>query len=513
MCIFFFSHNDFRLYEIRQSYIFFLNTQRETPHINNVYDFHTICCMIIIQLAIFPANIFRALMAWRKFADRKENEKTMKRTFISTLLLIAAISVQASEPWSVERCMKYAADHSHSVRQRQFDLDENRSAKTRAIGAFLPEVYGSVSAQMNFGRAVDPETNAYTDVSTFYNGYGLQASLTIFDGLQRYNELRMARANVAMGRSAVQAEKDATALQVCKACMDLLYCQGAVEHTMQKREESLQLLRQTEVMAEVGQKSEADVAQMRATLAADDYELTHMQSQTTKALLTLKQLMNFPIEDTLIVERPSVETLSILSEADGGVTPAALARNPRIAQAESQVAAARYGLWAALGGFLPKISLSGGVSTSFFRNMDTGGHAPFSQQFKNNAGEYVAFTLSIPIFNRLATLTTVRSRRIALDRACETLDYERSELRRLVAEATADVRNSEKEILKTNEQVEADSIAAHITTRKFEEGMASAIDVRTAAVTLLQSRVKLLQSQLTMMYNRRLLAYYRQASL
>ena len=170
--------------------------------------------------------------------------------------------------------MKYAADHSHSVRQRQFDLDENRTAKTRAIGAFLPEVYGSVSAQMNFGRAVDPETNAYTDVSTFYNGYGLQASLTIFDGLQRYNELRMARANVAMGRSAVQAEKDATALQVCKACMDLLYCQGAVEHTMQKREESLQLLRQTEVMAEVGQKSEADVAQMRATLAADDYELT-----------------------------------------------------------------------------------------------------------------------------------------------------------------------------------------------------------------------------------------------
>ena len=145
--------------------------------------------------------------------------------------------------------------------------------------------------------------------------------------------------------------------------------------------------------------------------------------------------------------------------------------------------------------------------------MDTSGHAPFSQQFKNNAGEYVAFTLSIPIFNRLATLTTVRSRRIALDRACETLDYERSELRRLVAEATADVRNSEKEMLKTNEQVEADSIAAHITTRKFEEGMASAIDVRTAAVTLLQSRVKLLQSQLTMMYNRRLLAYYRQASL
>ena len=170
--------------------------------------------MIIIQRAIFPANIFRALMAWRKFADRKENEKTMKRTFISTLLLIAAISVQAAEPWSVERCMKYAADHSHSVRQRQFDLDENRTAKTRAIGAFLPEVYGSVSAQMNFGRAVDPETNAYTDVSTFYNGYGLQASLTIFDGLlQRAAHGTSQRGNGTLGSTSGEGCHSAASLQ------------------------------------------------------------------------------------------------------------------------------------------------------------------------------------------------------------------------------------------------------------------------------------------------------------
>lgn len=160
------------------------------------------------------------------------------------------------------------------------------------------------------------------------------------------------------------------------------------------------------------------------------------------------------------------------------------------------------------GAFLPKLSLSGGVSTSFYRNMDVGGHAPFGQQFKNNAGEYVTLSLSIPIFNRLGSVSSVRSRRIALDRARESLNYERSELQRIIAEAVADVENSTKEVQKMQDQVEADSLAAHLTTRKFEEGMASSIDVRTAAVTLLQSRVRLLQSQLTMMYNRQVLAYY-----
>lgn len=101
----------------------------------------------------------------------------MNRPFITLFALLAALSAQAAEPWSVERCMEYAAEHSHTVRLQQYDLDASRTERIRAIGAFLPEVYGSVGAQMNFGRAIDPETNTYTDVNTFYNGYGLQASL------------------------------------------------------------------------------------------------------------------------------------------------------------------------------------------------------------------------------------------------------------------------------------------------------------------------------------------------
>lgn len=432
----------------------------------------------------------------------------MKKTILALTVLAAGIQLHASEPWNVERCMQYAADHSHSVRLQKFALDDSHAAKTQAIGAFLPNVYGSVSGQMNFGRAIDPETNTYTDVSTLYNGYGLQTSLTIFDGLQRYNELRMAKANEAMGRSGLEAEKDDVALKVYKAYMDLAYCLGATEQVARKRDESLALLHQTEVMAEVGQKSDADVAQMRATLASDDYELTHMQTQTTKARLALKQLMNYPADSSLTIARPAIpERLGDIESSDKTIAYATLA-NPRIAKAKQAVDAARYNLHGARGALLPSLSLSGGISTSFYRNLDHGGHTSFSEQFKNNAGEYVSLSLSIPIFNRFATSSTIRRRKIALEQAKENLRYEQSELRRVIVEATADVENSDKEVEKMRVQVESDSIAAHLTKRKYEEGLASSIDVKTAAVTLLQSRVKLLQSELTLAYNRRLLNYY-----
>lgn len=409
--------------------------------------------------------------------------------------------------------MQYATDHSHGVHQQQFALEDSRAAKTQAIGAFLPSVYGSVDGQMNFGRAIDPSTNTYTDVSTLYNGYGLQASLVVFDGLQRYNNLRLAKANEAMGRSGVRAEKDDVALKVYKAYMDLVYCEGAVSQTAKKRDESRELLRQTSVMAEVGQKSDADVAQMRATLAADEYELAHMQSQTTKARLALKQLMGFPVDSALAVIQPSFDNELLTTEDASQMSAFAATDNPRIIKAQQNVEAARYSLRAARGALLPTISLSGGVSTSFFRNMNKGGHASFSSQFRNNAGEYVGLSLSIPLFDRLATYSTIRRRKTALVQAQEDLAYEQSELRRIIVEAASDVENSTKEVEKMQEQVEADSIASRLTTRKYEEGLASSIDVKTAAVTLLQSRVRLLQSQLTMAYNKRLLAYYKGESL
>lgn len=433
----------------------------------------------------------------------------MKHLLLIIYVIAAALPLSASEPWSVERCMQYAADHSHTVRQQQFALEDSRAAKTQAIGAFLPSVYGSVDGQMNFGRAIDPSTNTYTDVSTLYNGYGLQASLVVFDGLQRYNNLRLAKANEAMGRSGVRAEKDDVALKVYKAYMDLVYCEGAVSQTAKKRDESRELLRQTSVMAEVGQKSDADVAQMRATLAADEYELAHMQSQTTKAMLALKQLMGFPVDSALAVIQPSFDDELLTAEVASQISAFAATDNPRILKAQQNVEAARYSLRAARGALLPTISLSGGVSTSFFRNMDKGGHASFSSQFRNNAGEYVGLSLSIPLFDRLATYSTIRRRKTALVQAQENLAYEQSELRRIIVEAASDVENSTKEVEKMQEQVEADSIASRLTTRKYEEGLASSIDVKTAAVTLLQSRVRLLQSQLTMAYNKKLLAYYK----
>ena len=398
-------------------------------------------------------------------------------------------------------CMRYAVEHNHDVRISQLTQDSRRAERTAAIGAFLPAVNGQIGAQYNFGRAIDPETNVYTNVSTFYNGYSITASLPVFDGFQRLNQLRAAKASILMGRSQLQAQQDELALKVFEAYCNVLYYKGTVRMAEQKRQADSLTLRQTQVMAEVGQKSEADVAQMEAQLAADEYEVTRQESALSTAWLTLKQLMAWPESEDM--------ALKGVSELSKTSMEMAFSENlPQLHAAGYNVTVARHNLSKARGAFLPTISVSGGISTSFNKVLHSES-TPFREQLKNNQGEYVYATLSIPLFNRLQTITNIRKQRNNLALAEEQLAQKRDELTKLQLQAWGDCEGYEKQTIQMRHKVEADSMAYQLTLRKYEEGLSSGIDVQTTSATLLQSRAQLLQCQLMWALKQKLVAYYR----
>mgnify|MGYP002404724354 FL=1 len=426
----------------------------------------------------------------------------MKR-FAYILSFSICLTAQAQKLWTVDECMQYAVMHNHEVRLQSIGLDDYKAEKVRAIGSFLPAAEGNIGGQYNFGRAIDPETNTYTNVSTFYNSYGLSVGIPVFDGFQRYNNLRAAKANVLMGKSQLMAQKDATAQKVLETYTLSLYYKGCIEFATQKRAESEMLLRQTKVMAEVGQKGEADVAQMQATYAADDYEVTHQQGLYDNAILTLKQLMNYPINDTLEITDCKEESLEVTCAEVFDIYEHAKLFYPDIKQAEYNLQSAKYAYHSSKGALFPSISLGAGISTTYYKQLNVPLSTSFSEQFRYNAGQYLYASLSIPIFNRLNTLTNIRRQRNNVRRAEEELEYRSNELQRLIQEAVTDQENSRKETMKMTAKVESDSIASRLTIRKYEEGLASSIDVQTQTFTLLQSKAPLWQCQLTCLYKPR----------
>ena len=414
-----------------------------------------------------------------------------------------------AQSWTMQQCMQYAIEHNHDVKRAALELDNYKAQKTGAIGKFLPEVDAGIGIQYNFGRAIDPETNGYTDVSTFYNGYQVSASLPVFDGFSRLHALKAAKASVLMGRASLRQQQDQTALDVLQAYTNVAYYEGMVKMADEKVEETELLLKQTRLLKEVGRKSAADVAQVESQKAEADYELTRQQNLYASAMLELKKTMALPNSVELKVE--SVEFATTLQSS----TDSTAAANSTLYTLHSQLEIARYQMqvskheWhQARASLYPSLSLSAGLSTTYYHTLHSDAGQSFHNQIKNNMGEYVGATLSIPLFNRLQTMTNIRRAKNNYQMAREAYEQKQLELEKLSREAWQDWQGYLKQTTQMEKKVEADSITYQLTRRQFEEGLSTAIDLHTTSSQLLNSKATLLQCQLMAMVKEQLVRYY-----
>ena len=431
----------------------------------------------------------------------------MRRTILILLTFHFSLLTSVAQQWTMQQCMQYAVEHNHEVKQSELELDNYKATKIGAIGNFLPSVDAGIGAQYNFGRAIDPETNIYTDVSTFYNGYSLEASLPVFDGFSRLHALKAAKASELMGHHALRQRQDQTALDVLRAYADVAYYEGLVTMADEKVKETEHLLRQTQVLEEVGRKSAADVAQVESQKAEADYELLRQQNLYASALLELKKTMAFPLNDSLSIDYiPNVVHLlatSIVKE------PFNRELNPELQAAQYQMQASKHEWRQARASLLPTLSLNAGLNTTYNKTLHSENAASFSNQLKNNMGEFVGATLSIPLFNRLQSITNIRKAKNKYKIAQETYAQKQLELEKLSHEAWQDWLAYQMQTIQMEKKVEADSLSYQLTRRQFEEGLSTAIDLHTTSTLLLKSKATLLQCQLMAMVKEQLVRYYK----
>lgn len=445
-----------------------------------------------------------------------------KRNIILGWMLTNAI-LGFGQTWSLDDCMKFAVEHATDVKRETVLSSQRKQDYHHAVENFLPSVSGGVQGQYAWGRNIDPETNTYNDVTTFNNYYQLYVELTVFDGFATINAFKQAKLSRDYSATAMQKVRDAKAIDVMQKYVDAAYAEACIRIASEKLAESKRMLTKMQRLYELGEKGRPDVVQMESQVAEDEYNLTHQENVAKQCLLALKSAMNYPVDDELRLE---IERNGNLAEdcmgkqAENSGKPQAsdklvnalwqsfLSFSPDLKSAEYEVERARYDYKIAKGRLLPSLSLGGGITTNYYKNLSQKGlYAGFASQFRNNRGEFLALTLSIPIYNS-DRWHSVRKTRNNWQLAQVNLEDTKRKLHDQIAQAVMDAQGYEAELKQMQKKVASDSLAYHMSSRKFEEGMLSTFDLHTAAQTLLESRIKELQMEMLLVIKQRLVGYY-----
>ncbi len=426
----------------------------------------------------------------------------------ATHTAVEAIGETQAKIWGLDSCMAYAVEHATDVKREVVNARQRKQDYQKAVTDFLPSVAGGVQGQYAWGRNIDPETNTYNHVTTFNNYYQLYASLNVFDGFATINAFKQAKLARAYSTTAMQKVRDDKAIDVMQKFVDAAYAEASIQIASDKLAESKRLLGKMQRLYELGEKGRPDVVQMESQVAEDEYNLTHQKHVAQQCLLTLKSAMNFPVEEELRLVTNGKQVNESFPINHETVYQNFLNASPDVKSAEYEVEKARYDYKIAKGRLLPSLSLSGGISTNFYRNLSQGGqYEGFASQFRNNRGEYLALTLSIPICDNVAW-HSVKKARNDWQLAQVNLEETKRKLHDHIAQAVMDAEEYVKELYQMNKKVASDSLAYYMSSRKFEEGMLSTFDLHTAAQTLLESRIKQLQMQMLLVIKQRLVDYY-----
>ena len=428
-----------------------------------------------------------------------------------------AIGEPQAKTWGLDSCMAYAVSHATDVKREVINARQRKQDYQKAVTSFLPTVSGGVQGQYAWGRNIDPETNTYNNVTTFNNYYQLYAELNVFDGFATINALKQAKLSRDYSATAMQKIQDDRAIDVMQKYVDAAYAEASIQIASEKLNESKRMLAKMKRLYELGEKGRPDVVQMESQVAEDEYNLTHQENVAKQSLLALKSAMNFPVDEELKILIKEEQNLKLTSDnkevPESGVNYETVYQgfqhiSPDLKSAEYEVERARYDYKIAKGRLLPSLSLGGGISTNYYKNLSQKGqYDGFASQFRNNRGEYLALTLSIPIYNS-DRWHSVKKARNDWQLAQVNLEETRRKLHDQIAQAVMDAEGYAKELHQMQKKVASDSLAYHMSSRKFEEGMLSTFDLHTAAQTLLESRIKELQMQMLLIIKQRLVAYY-----
>ncbi len=243
------------------------------------------------------------------------------------------------------------------------------SARQRIVGDFLPSVSISAATAQGFERqsvGIDdfgrPIPNP--DVRTTYrssSSQGLTFDWTIFDGLQRFQQLKEQDAQVEAWQGSANTRLAEVVADVERAFFRAQLLRDRVALEEEVLRVSTRVLEATERLFALAAQSRADVLGARVDVQRQDQALESARRDYLQELLELRRLMGdpaigeFELEDTPleVFDPATLDLQDLLARADQG--------SPQILQSEATVALNRASARRERGTRWPTLNVNGSV--------------------------------------------------------------------------------------------------------------------------------------------------------
>ena len=433
------------------------------------------------------------------------------------LLILAtmmSLSMSAQEKWTLRECIDYAMQNSITLKQAHLTKQTATETRKQSQAALFPSL--SASSNQSFGyrpwqssgmATVSNGTVNSSVTKTYYNGtYGINASWTLWNGNQNHNQVKANKLSEEQAELKIEQSANSIQEQIAQLYVQILYMNEAIGVNRESLEASKKNEERGQEMVNVGKMSKADLAQLSAQRAMEEYNLVEAESNLANYKLQLKQLLEITGEQAFDVAMPTASDQQALANIPSvmNVYEQALTLRPEIKNTELALQASDVQLKIARAGYLPTLSMTGGVGTSTTSNNSN----KWGEQMKTNFDASAGIGISIPIFDQRKARTAVNKAKIQHEQALLDQQDQQKKLYSTIEGFWLDAQTNQEKFRAASATVESEQQSYDLLQEQFNLGLKNIVELLNGKVSLLQAQQSKLQSKYTTILKQQLLKFY-----
>ena len=457
-------------------------------------------------------------------------------------------------PWTLQSAVDYALAHNLTVRASDLTAQQQQASQRLNRAALLPTAGLNGTQGFNFGTNRDPFTNQFQQLNVRSNNFSATAQATLFAGFQLRNTVKQGVLDAEAAQFDVQKSRNDLSLNVASSFLQLLLAQELIRASEARLSTTQAQVSRAEKLLRAGAVAEGNVLDSRAQLAGEERTLVTAQNQLSLAQLSLVQLLNLDpaTASRFAVAAPTLPDPATLAPASDALDPnatfeVARQRQPEIKAAELRVRSAERGLEIARGGYYPRLTVAGGVQTGFSsartqflrtvgepvpvpvlqRDLSApGGYVAspyvllspqvtsqqlpyrFLEQLSDNRGQFVQFSLNMPILNGLQTRVGVQRAQLNVQQASLRAEQTQLQLRQTIQQSYADALAAQRRYAASSRQVEALTLAFRNAEIRFNNGLLNGTDFNIARNNLTAAESDMIQAKYEFFFRYKVLDFY-----
>ena len=431
------------------------------------------------------------------------------------LMLMSMPTECAARQWSLKDCIDYALANNIQLQKAKVQQLSALEDIKQSQSALLPSLSLSTSQNVSYnpwpeqGSAIIAGNKVQADVKkVYYNGsYSLSGNWTVWNGGQNTNTVKLNKLAAEQARldSAVTANN--VLEQIAQLYVQILYSDEAISVTKESLKVSQTNEERGKTMVSVGKMSKADLAQLTAQRANDEYSIVEAESNLRNYKRQLKQLLQIADNDEFDVAIPSTTDEMALKEvpAMNDVYTAALAQRPEIQNAKLGIESSDLSVKIAKAGKMPTVSLNAGLSTSTTSMSQNG----WGNQMKNNFTVGGGVSVSIPLFDNRKTKTSVNKAMLQKESYLLDLQDKQTTLYSTVENYWLQAVNNQNKFKAARVSTESAQASYELLSEQFNQGLKNIVELMTGKTNLLQAQQNELQSKYLAILNLNMLDFYR----